>query len=645
MLATVFCCGIASPVFAELVTVVASGRITALNEFCPSFAPAGIGTPFSITFTYDTEIVLGPQGAGVSIPPYTFTGSLGASTFGPQFNPAQNQFIPYGLFVSGDSFRAEASVTRDLRVMFFITSPTAFGTAQPPALLPPLSTLLDARVFFSRSGPGPWEPCIPTSHGTIESLLPTGSTADADSDEVADTRDQCPSTAPGVPVDTNGCSGQQVDTDGDGICNPGVVSSWCSGSDVCPLDPADLCSQACRVRSLAEVAKSVQAFEDAAAAQQPAPLSSLISPAVLFDLDWRIANVEIQFPSITRESGFRPEAYQFHFEEIARADRELRALVNPSDQTRCEELLIEVIGEINRHRIRRNTRTGNLAVSSRGAHTFVPARAVDLNVPNPNSEVYLALDRLELARPCATDSAFHVALKSDGQSVCTSRVIATAQSPIALLLTDPLGRRIGFEPNTQVVINEIGPGASYTGVQSEPQVIDILEALPGRYSLSAVGTGFGPYKLSLERVSEHGDTIDLQRTEGNAVEGETYSLAQDVPLGVSIDVWPGIKTNPVYVLPNGQGLVTVGIVSTETLDARRIDTSTVTFGATGKERSLLGCAVADITRDSRRDLMCVFSVGRSGLVATSTQVVLRGATRDGFKIEGTDWVDVKVLKR
>ena len=61
--------------------------------------------------------------------------------------------------------------------------------------------------------------------------------ADADTDNVGDSCDLCPSTAPAAAVDGNGCANAQVDGDGDSICNPGAPSSGpgnCTGSDNCP---------------------------------------------------------------------------------------------------------------------------------------------------------------------------------------------------------------------------------------------------------------------------------------------------------------------------------------------------------------------------------------------------------------------------
>ena len=65
---------------------------------------------------------------------------------------------------------------------------------------------------------------------------------DDDGDEVGDACDECPNTAPGDPVDGDGCS--TVDDDGDGVLNDEddcLDTPSCAdvGSDGCPLDGDD----------------------------------------------------------------------------------------------------------------------------------------------------------------------------------------------------------------------------------------------------------------------------------------------------------------------------------------------------------------------------------------------------------------------
>ena len=48
-----------------------------------------------------------------------------------------------------------------------------------------------------------------------------------------------------------------------------------------------------------------------------------------------------------------------------------------------------------------------------------------------------------------------------------------AHSPVGLLVTDPQGQRLGYDPNTDSVVNDFGCLASYSGPNTEPEVLDI----------------------------------------------------------------------------------------------------------------------------------------------------------------------------
>lgn len=64
--------------------------------------------------------------------------------------------------------------------------------------------------------------------------------SDVDNDGVPGTNDLCPKTPIGEAVDANGCSGSEVDADGDGVCDPfalGRGPSNCTGTDNCPKVP------------------------------------------------------------------------------------------------------------------------------------------------------------------------------------------------------------------------------------------------------------------------------------------------------------------------------------------------------------------------------------------------------------------------
>ncbi|MFQ6019896.1 MAG: thrombospondin type 3 repeat-containing protein, partial [Dehalococcoidia bacterium] len=89
--------------------------------------------------------------------------------------------------------------------------------------------------------PTPTPAPTPTPPPELETPTPAPApiptpTPDADGDGVPNSSDLCPGTAGGS-VDASGCSDSQVDSDGDGVCNPGAPSggpSGCTGEDNCP---------------------------------------------------------------------------------------------------------------------------------------------------------------------------------------------------------------------------------------------------------------------------------------------------------------------------------------------------------------------------------------------------------------------------
>ncbi|MGH6629507.1 MAG: hypothetical protein ACREB3_07225, partial [Burkholderiales bacterium] len=72
-----------------------------------------------------------------------------------------------------------------------------------------------------------------------------------------------------------------------------------------------------------------------------------------------------------------------------------------------------------------------------------------------------------------------------------------------------------------------------------------------------------------------------------------------------------------------------------------IDPSTLTFGATGKEKSLLRCkkkgkdVKVDKVKDGRKDLVCYFRPDLGGYKVGDVQAILNGSTVSGEKIVGS----------
>lgn len=90
-----------------------------------------------------------------------------------------------------------------------------------------------------------------------------------------------------------------------------------------------------------------------------------------------------------------------------------------------------------------------------------------------------------------------------------------AQPPVNVLVTDPDGRRVGFDQSTETGINEI-PGATYSGPGAWPQVIQIPAALPERYKLLILGAGNGEHQVTIETVTEGGFIESTKQVQGVA---------------------------------------------------------------------------------------------------------------------------------
>jgi hypothetical protein len=116
------------------------------------------------------------------------------------------------------------------------------------------------------------------------------------------------------------------------------------------------------------------------------------------------------------------------------------------------------------------------------------------------------------------------------------------------------------------------------------------------------------------------------------------SGAVDVPVG--IDIRPGTKLNNISLSRDRN--IPVAILSTATFDAPgMVDTTSLTFGHAGTEKSLTTCdAPTDVNGDGRLDLVCHFTIKLSGFVMGDTQGFLKGGTLVGNTIHGSDLVKI-----
>lgn len=101
------------------------------------------------------------------------------------------------------------------------------------------------------------------------------------------------------------------------------------------------------------------------------------------------------------------------------------------------------------------------------------------------------------------------------------RIVFTAECPVDLLVTAANGLSVGYDPEKDIVFNEV-EGAFYSGVGTEPQVIAIPSPLAGSYSIDILGTGTGPYTITVESVTEDGFLSDTMIWNGEISSGELH---------------------------------------------------------------------------------------------------------------------------
>lgn len=224
------------------------------------------GAPYA-KFRFAANVSNGTMGASIMVGSSEFDAAWAAGSPDVTFNgsnmtqiaPMADIFHPIRLPAGKISFGTElASMPAAMcQAQFFMVDSVAYGTGY--------TGTVDWGTKFNTDMPssgsqavrltGPFcNPCSPPpDNSTNYSILDVNmagseprnnmgqagpiSAPDTDGDGVSDLVDLCASTAPAAPVDANGCSQVQVDSDTDGICNSGAPSAGpspgCTGSDNC----------------------------------------------------------------------------------------------------------------------------------------------------------------------------------------------------------------------------------------------------------------------------------------------------------------------------------------------------------------------------------------------------------------------------
>lgn len=112
-----------------------------------------------------------------------------------------------------------------------------------------------------------------------------------------------------------------------------------------------------------------------------------------------------------------------------------------------------------------------------------------------------------------------------------------------------------------------------------------------------------------------------------------------------LDVRPWVSGSTINIKSMKE--VNVALLATnEFSPLERVDTRTITFGATGDENTLSGCLrkPRDVNKDGLADLVCRFSLKLSGLQCTDKDIVLKGTLKTGVSFESKQSLVIKPCK-
>jgi hypothetical protein len=105
-------------------------------------------------------------------------------------------------------------------------------------------------------------------------------------------------------------------------------------------------------------------------------------------------------------------------------------------------------------------------------------------------------------------------------------------------------------------------------------------------------------------------------------------------ISISIDLRPD-DPPPTIVAPRSQGMLPVGILTTDSFDATTLAPATLRLGRTGKEAAPLRVNRADVDKDGDTDLQVFFRIQELGVQCGDTSLILKGRTTGEQEVEGS----------
>jgi hypothetical protein len=236
-------------------------------------------------------------------------------------------------------------------------------------------------------------------------------------------------------------------------------------------------------------------------------------------------------------------------------------------------------------------------------------------------------------------------------------VFFTLASPAELIVTDPLGRKTGYDPRSGTTYMEI-PEAyykyetnidpseeNYTDDPHVYKVFELYQPVDGEYLLEVIGLEAGTYTLYARMFDNEVNETSYEFSE-EIIAGEIneyqldFSSNPNSPQSITIDIRPGNQTNTI-ICTKLSTLIPVAVITTDDFDAVNLNPTSVTFEGANpstKQKGKTGDNITDVDGDGDLDRLFYFVLGDTNLTCLSTIATLQGLTYENISVIGSDTV-------
>jgi len=242
----------------------------------------------------------------------------------------------------------------------------------------------------------------------------------------------------------------------------------------------------------------------------------------------------------------------------------------------------------------------------------------------------------------SVDLIFYELFDSNVEDFSASKMVVELGSPANLFVVDSEGRRVGFDPETGNVLNEI-PGATYSGPETEPEVITLMNP-EGIYEIQVIGTDIGSYTLTVKWTDPSTGQSTAEVFTGDVSSGTIHTYKTEVTdTGAKTSLLASVDIDPdtMNLKSNGRW-VTCYIQLPEGYDVTDIDVSTILLNGIvhAQEKPI---KIGDHNGDGFSDLMVKFDrsqVQNQLTPGTDVRIMVSGSLVDGTPFEGFDTIRV-----